>query len=194
MAQRKAPRCPKKAREEGWLICYADECSISMMPNLSHTFAPRGQRPVIVTSTEVSVRVYVASAISSRGDLVWDTQNRPFTSADIINFLKKVNRSLRQPIMVIWDNASIHNSEEVRNFLKVAAQGSLHLVQQPKYSPHLNADEQVWSYLKRVELANNCKKNIKELLPQIEKGLRNMATKPQLIRQFFAHPELGFHN
>lgn len=194
MVQRAASQSSKKARKEGFMIFYADECSITMMPNLTHTYAPCGKRPVITTSTEVSLRVYIASAISVKGHLIWAVQEKPFTAADIIRFLKQIREAIAQRIMVIWDNASIHNCQEVRRFLTEDQEHNYYLIQQPKYSPHLNAGEQVWSYLKQRELANNCKRNVKELKPKIHNSLDKMAQNPKLIRQFFRHPDIGFYN
>ena len=173
---------------------YADECSITMMPNLTHTYAPCGKRPVITTSTEVSLRIYIASAISVKGHLLWTIQEKPFTAADIIQFLKQIQNSMAQRVMIIWDNASIHKCQEIRQFLANDHKQNYYLIQQPKYSPHLNADEQVWSYLKQRELANNSKRNIKELKPKIHHSLDKIAQNQELICQFFRHPDIGFYN
>ena len=135
----------------------------------------------------------MASAISPDGDLIYMIRNKPFNSEAITEFLELLLKYL-QKVLIIWDNASIHNSKVTRTWLAQASHNErLFLVQQPKYSPELNADEQVWSYLKTVELKNTCNQNVKELKPKIIQAMEKMKSTPKLIQSFFHHPELGFY-
>lgn len=136
----------------------------------------------------------MASAISLDGDLIYMIRNKPFDSEAITEFLELLLQHL-QKILIIWDNASIHNSKVTRKWLEQSPHSErLFLVQQPKYSPELNADEQVWNYLKNVELKNTCNQNVKELKPKILKAMEKMKSQPELIKSFFHHPDLGFYN
>lgn len=166
---------------------------MSLFPHVSHTYAPIGQTPAITISTEVGQRLYVASAITPKGELIYHLEKKHFSSKTIILFLRQILQTWGRKIILIWDSASIHISQEIRQFLTTLEHShALFLVQQPKYSPELNADEQVWSYLKRVELKNTCIRNIKELEPRIRIAMDKIKARPDLIRKFFHHPDLGF--
>jgi len=52
----------------------------------------------------------------------------------------------------------------------------------PAYAPELNADEQVWNYLKNVQLKNICCKNVKELKSIATQKLQEMKNNPKLIK------------
>ena len=137
----------------------------------------------------------MASAISPKGDLVYLLRNQPFNAKAITEFLELLLKSFDDKLLIIWDNASIHNCKETRKFLASHEDANrLWLVHQPKYSPELNADEQVWKYLKSVSLKNTCNRNVKELEPKIIQALEKMKNNAHLIAQFFHHPDLGFYN
>lgn len=134
----------------------------------------------------------MASAISPNGDLLYFLRNKPFDSQAIIEYLTYLMTSLKRKLLIIWDGASIHNSEETRKWLALQEQGAIHLVQQPHYSPELNADEQIWHQLKGVKLKNTCNQNVKELQPKIIEAMEQLKNDKKLIQAFFKHPELGY--
>lgn len=134
----------------------------------------------------------MASGISPLGDLLYMVRNSPFDSQAIIEFLEYLMEQLNRKLLIIWDGASIHNSQQLRNWLDELPKGKIYLAQQPYYSPELNADEQVWSHLKNYKLKNQCNQNLKELQQKTIQALETMKADPQLIMAFFKHPELGF--
>lgn len=182
----------KKAEAEDFLILYSDEASVSVFPTLTHTYAPVGQTPEITVSTEINARLYMASAVSPDGDLLYMIRNQPFDSKAIIEYLEYLKENLQRKLLVIWDGASIHHSEEIRKWLEKQKEGDFFLVKQPFYSPELNADEQVWQQLKNRRLKNRCNQNVKELQPRIEKAMDEMKKDKALIQSFFRHPKLGY--
>lgn len=122
-------------------------------------------------------------------------RKQPFNAEAIIEFMKLLLEHFKGKILIIWDNASIHNCEATRAFLAASPLSPrIFLAQQPKYSPELNADEQVWNYLKAVELKNTCNRNVKELQPKIILAMEKLKNNPRLITQFFHHKDLGFYN
>lgn len=135
----------------------------------------------------------MASAISEHGDLFFLIRKKPFDSAAAIEFLEQVKRESGRKLLCIWDGASIHNSEEIRNWLEKQPKGDYFLAQQPHYSPELNADEQVWQYLKGQKLKDTCNRNLNELEPKIEKAMLQLKQDSGRIAAFFRHPELGYY-
>ncbi|RYZ43804.1 MAG: IS630 family transposase [Sphingobacteriales bacterium] len=173
---------------------YADEASVSVVPALTHTYAPRGKTPVITTSTEINLRLYMASAISASGKIRYLIRNQPFDSKAVIEFLEYLRVSFRRKLLIIWDGASIHDSREVKAYLDSKKNREFYLVMQPHYSPELNADEQVWNYLKGYQLKNTCHPTVKQLKEKITAVMEGLKQQPSLIRQFFHHPKLGYYN
>ena len=165
-----------------------------MVSALSHTYAPKGHTPVITTSTEINARLYMASAISPAGELRYMIRNQPFDSKAVIEFVEYLLESFGRKLLIIWDGASIHDSEETKGYLDTKKSGELHLVMQPYYSPELNADEQVWNYLKGFKLKNTCNPNIKELKEKVTHVMEQLNQQPDLIQNFFCHPALGYYN
>lgn len=181
----------KKALEEDYLLVYADEASQSVTPRLTRTYALKGKPATITISTEINARLYLASAIGTNGEMDYMIRNKPFDSKAIIEFLEQLLKKLNRKLLIIWDGASIHHSEEVKLFLTKVPENRLFLVKQPHYSPELNADEQVWCHLKNYKLKNTYNRNCQELYPKINSALAEMQKNTSLIASFFRHPELG---
>ena len=123
-------------------------------------------------------------------------RNKPYDGAAIVEFLQLLlKQQPRKKLLIIWDNASIHNCKATRTFLDTSELAHrLWLAQPPKYCPHLNADEQVWYYLKHKLLKNTCNRNVKELKPKILDAMEKIKANPILVKSFFHHPKLGFYN
>lgn len=58
----------------------------------------------------------------------------------------------------------------------------LHLEPLPGYAPDLNPDEGIWNYLKRVELANVCCRDLGELRAQVIRACERLRHKRGIIR------------
>jgi len=136
----------------------------------------------------------MASAVSAQGQLRYRMRHHPFDSQAIIEYLEYLLESFKRKLLLIWDGASIHDSETVRKYLATKKQKELCLVRQPYYAPELNADEQVWTYLKQHKLKNTCNPTTKELKTKITAVMETLKKQPQMIRNFFLHPSLGYYN
>ena len=174
---------------------YADEASVSLSSTSGRTYGPRGKPAILPINTEVSRRLYVASAISTEGDLFYEVREKAFDGQAIVKFLKQILGIVVEKVLIIWDNASIHDCERTREFLSNYEEAKrLQLAKQPTYSPELNADEQVWSRLKSVGLKNRCYQNVKELKRKVIEEMEKMKQERQRIQKYFHHPDLGFYN
>ena len=173
---------------------FADEASVSINAPVRRTYAPRGQRPVIKTNSEVGKRVYAASAISEDGDLIYEVREKAFDAKAIIGFLRSILQKLNKKIILIWDNASIHDCEAMRLFLSTdpIAQ-NIYLAKIPIYSPQFNADEQVWNLVKNHGLYNTCYRIVKELIDTLDANLADLSKNPELIKRLFKHPDVHFY-
>ena len=148
---------------------------------------------MITTSTEINLRLYMASAITPAGDLRYMIRNQPFDSATVIEFVEYLLECFQRKLLIVWDGASIHHSKAFKEYLNSKNKGELHLVMQPHYSPELNADEQVWNYLKQHKLKNTCNPNWTELKEKINCAMQTLQQQPSIIQNFFHHPDLGYY-
>lgn len=165
-----------------------------LSPYLGTTYSPRGKRPSVSINCSVSDRFYMASAVSSRGSLVFHHRERPYDTDGIIDFLRTLLGQVAGGVLIVWDGASVHRSKRLKQFLAEAPEAKrLHLAIQPAYSPHLNADEQVWQRVKNVALRNTCFQNFKELKKRVVEEMEVLATDVGTLKKFFHHPELGFY-
>ena len=135
------------------------------------------------------------SAVSSFGDFSYEVREKAFTGEATVEFLKRLVCQMKEKIMVIWDNASIHYCRVVKEYLETESERqSLYLARYPTYSPELNPDEQVWHQLKCVSLKNQSYQNLQELKPKVSEALEKLKHKPDLLKRFFYQPKIGFYD
>jgi len=140
----------------------------------------------------VTERIYAISGITPRGELFKQVKSSPFNSKDIICFLDQLLKQLDGQLNIIWDNASIHCSQQIRNFLRKdgAARSRLTLYSTPVYCPWYNPDEQVWNYLKAEYMPHRWCRSKAHLARTVREGFDQLAQLPQRIRKAFRHPDV----
>ncbi len=87
-------------------------------------------------------------------------------------------------IAIIFVCANVANSQVVKVLLASMEGSRIHLEQFPAYALELNPDEEVWNYLKRVELKNvNCQ-NLDQLRDELRKAKERLRHKTEVIKSF----------
>jgi transposase len=132
----------------------------------------------------------VISAITQEGRLYFASQERAYTSEDVVEFLKELKRKIGGKLLIIWDGAPIHRGEPIKKYLREGAAKFLHLERLPGYAPELNPDEGIWQYLKRVELANTVSKTLAELSLRLGEAIRRVRRKQYVVKGCIA--QAGF--
>jgi transposase len=184
MAGPAVARPSSKAQAEGRTVIFADEAGFYPLPFVARTWAPRGQTPVLrapLTHDHLSV----ISGVTADGRLFTHMQAESFRGPTIVAFLRQLVRQIPGKLLVVWDGASIHRAQPVKDFLAAGAAARLHLVQLPAYAPDLNPDEGVWNHLKRVELANRCCQDLDELRWELSLAIRRLRRKAQVLAACF---------
>jgi transposase len=143
-------------------IVAEDECEIALLPILRAMWHRRGEQPHIPTPGKNQKRP-VFGAVNLRTG-AWHYQlTATKRSTDFLALLALL--WLAYPsglIYVLVDNASIHTSKAVRQWL--AAHERLQLIYLPSYAGHeLNPIEKVWWYLKPKVAANRGFKRLADL-------------------------------
>jgi transposase len=94
----------------------------------------------------------------------------------------------RGPVIVLWDNASIHKGPLIRRLCQRVSR--LHLEPLPAYAPELNADEGVWG-LTEAELANGRPTDLIELEWALRRSLRALRRSPTKLRGCLLQTQLS---
>lgn len=193
MENRRAPGLKKKAVEEEYEIYYHDESTLQLCANVITTYSPRGKTPVLeLYDTKGYQYVCVASSISASGKLFYQIRNNSFKGAGIIEYLKSLLATTERKILLIWDNATWHKAQEVRDFLNTEAGKKLWVATTPPYAPEVNPDELVWANLKRVQIPNRVAKNVKELTTIVHQGMTVIQNSVALVQSFFNQKNFYF--
>lgn len=178
------PKINEIVRRQQAMLYFQDEAGVSLIPYLKTTWAPKGETPVIKVTGKKG-GICVSSAISPAGRMVFRIEKGRMTSETYIDFLAKIIlQHPRRKVVVISDNAPIHKSKVIQSFL-LSNQTKISLFNIPSYSPELNPDEHIWSYLKTHELVAHQVQNKKELKKIVDKKMRKIAKKESLIQSFF---------
>ena len=151
-----------------------------------HTYAPKGKTPVLALfDTKGYQHVCIASSICATGDLFFSIRDSSFKGEGIVTYRKELLAHTTQKILLIWDNASWHKSEETVAFLRSKEGKRLWVARTPPYSPERNPNEFVWANLKRVQLPNRIAKNSKELKLMAQEAMMTSQNSVELVKSFF---------
>lgn len=163
---------------------FLDEAGLYLLPAVVKTWAPRGERPLLHTGN-LYTHLSLISAVTPDGALYFHLQEEAFDSARVIDFLTALHTVIPGKLLVVWDNAPIHRSDEIKDFLAAGAAAWLHLESLPGYAPDLNPDEGVWHLLKYCELKNICFQTLRELMVAAKQALHRIKASKELIKGCF---------
>jgi transposase len=115
------------------------------------------------------------------------TQDHSYKGPDVVRFLQLLLREIQGKILVIWDGASIHRCEAIKNFMSKGGAQRIHLERLPAYAPELNPQEGVWNLLKRVELKNVCCHNLQQVRQELLHAKERLRHRKSPLSQCYAH-------
>lgn len=144
------------------------------------TYAPKGETPVLIhwlTRAHLSV----IGGVTPQGKLYFRVHERAIKGPDVVDFLNHLLRHLPGPLLVLWDHASIHRCQAVKDFLAKVPRERLEIEFLPAYAPELNPEESIWGYLKRVELKNVCSQSLSSLRQELRKATARLRQKVDVI-------------
>jgi transposase len=176
----------KKSEEEKRTIVFVDQSAFYLLPMAVRTYAPVGQTPTLrvkLTRDHVSAM----GALTPEGKLIMQTQDHSYKGPDVVRFLQLLTREIAGNLLVIWDGASIHRCQEVKDYLRKGGAKRVHLEQLPGYAPELNPQEGVWNLLKRVELKNVCCLDLPHVQRELRRAKERLRHRKSILCQCFAH-------
>lgn len=184
------PAIKKMAQQEKATIYFGDEASVRSDYHSGTTWAPKGKTPVVKT-TGSRFRVNIISAIASKGDLRFMATEKRVTAEVFCEFLNRLIANAPGPVFLILDQHPVHRSTKVKEFV-AATQGRLKLFYLPPYSPDLNPDELVWSYVKKHNVGKCSVENKAGFKKMVKSTLHSLQKMPAKIRSFFRHPVIQY--
>jgi len=183
----------KKAISEGRTIVFIDEAGFYLLAAVLSTYAPRGQTPLLhvpLTRDHLSV----IGALTPDGKLyLMIFPNRSIKGPDVVCFLRHLLRHISGNLLVIWDGLPAHQGQPVRDFLAKGAAARIHLERLPAYAPDLNPIENVWRYLKYVEMKNLCCPALPQLHHELVKAVARLRHKTHVFTACFQHAGLDLN-
>ena len=171
----------KKAEDEGRTLVWIDEAGFYLLPALVRTWAPVGEPPILHAPCSYD-HLSTISAITPNGQLLLHVQEQAYHGEDVVRFLEHVLRHIPGKLLIMWDGATIHRAQAIKDFLSAGAAQRIHLDRLPGYAPDLNPDEGIWSYLKYRELKNVVCQNKSELRYELRLAVARLRHKRHVIQ------------
>jgi transposase len=170
-----------KAPKEAVILCL-DECDVHLMPVLRSMWMlrGRGQQADVPTPGLNCKRSLFGALEWESGRWVYEVTERK-RSVEFIAFMEKLMLSYPgKALMIVLDNATIHKSKAVIEWLR--EHPSVQLLYLPTYSGHReNPVEKVWWRLKSQVAANRLHQDIDALVASVHHFFASFT--PQAVRQ-----------
>jgi transposase len=179
----------KKAEREGRTLVWIDEAGFYLLPAVVRTYAPCGQTPILHAPLSYD-HLSAISGITPAGQLLMLVQEDAYHGSEVVRFLKHVLHHIQGKLLILWDGASIHHGQAIKDFLAAGAAKRIHLERLPGYAPDLNPDEGIWRYLKHVELKNVICHNQPELRYELRLATARLRHKRDIIQACIQHAGL----
>jgi len=188
--EKKWPEILELASMENAAVLFMDESSVQSQPNVKRTWAPRGSRPEIRAKARRD-KLAIVSAVKMNGELFFSVHGHDLEGRDTVIFLRKLMKEETdgRKLLIVWDNASIHKSRNVKRFLE-RNRGTIITRLFPPYAPELNPDESVWNLAKYHDLANWCPADAKEMRNIITKELRFLSRQNERVASAMRHAQI----
>lgn len=130
------------------MFYYADEFNLSWFPTLRAMWSPKGQQVMIPTPGQPDKYYGIGAVNYHTGENVVQFHRRKRRKEIALLLQALVEKHPTGTIYVAWDNASMHEDDEVEAVVRAAA-GRLVLLYLPTYSPWLNPIEMLWRHFRR---------------------------------------------
>jgi len=190
------PRIKRKAARKRAYLALIDESGLLMAPLLKRSWAPRGHPPTLLyKGGGRSEKVSIVAAISlnprrEKLGLFYKTLiNDYFDNFYMAGFLEGMLRSVKSPLIVVWDGGRNHFGAPLRE-LKGEYPDRLIIEDLPPYAPIINPVEAIWSWLKYGKLSNFVPKDVWELDKRAVQELTSIQTDQKVLRNLFHQSEL----
>jgi len=163
-----------------------------LQPLNRRTWAPRGVTPQ-QRSWDRRDRLSVIGVVSlspsrTRIGSYFGVQRENIRAQHVIEFLRRLRRKIRRPLIVVWDRWNVHRSAARR--IAEAGWQQIAFEPLPAYAPELNPVEAMWSHAKYADLANYVPDDADGLDHAVHASLRDQSRNNHLKRSYFKTAQL----
>ncbi len=184
------PAIRAEAARRGATILWGDEMGLRSDDQLGRTWGLRGHTPVVDVSGK-RFQCNMISALSNRGRLYFSVFKDSFVQSVFLDFLSRLLKQVKRPIVLIVDGHPVHRSKAVATFV-AKQQGRMKLLFLPTYSPELNPDELLNQDVKTNTVRKQRPENQAQMVKQARGYLRSRQKQPALIRRYFRHQSVRY--
>lgn len=125
---------------------YVDECGLDESIQRNYARAPVGQTVLEDISGNRAARTSIIAGLNQKEILApWHFSGYCNTEVILTWVKNELLPTLRAGLTVIWDNATFHQSLQIKSLIESVG---CQLIFLPPYSPDLNPIEQYWAKLK----------------------------------------------
>jgi transposase len=128
-------------------LLFEDETKLCLCPDPGSSYHPVGAQTRVASPGRSVARWLFGTVDVATGEGVYQV----FRHATAAEFLRHLDDLLQlfpdERLLLVLDQASYHDCDAVRDFLAHVGD-RLELVPLPTHSPHLNAIERLWGYLR----------------------------------------------
>ncbi len=165
------------------VVMVEDETDIRLFPVRRRTWQRIGEQLRLVAPMQNKKRT-VFGAIEVHTGAVFHRLFERKRTAEMISFLTDLAQHYGgRPVLMMLDQASIHKSRALRDWL--AEQPQIELIYLPKFGGHQdNPVEKLWWHLKGYVTANRCCRCITELVSVVERYFAHLT--PEKVIQLVA--------
>jgi PAS domain-containing protein len=184
------PAIQTRAKREGAAIHWGDEMGLRSDHQAGTSYGRKGQTPV-VPGTGQRFGCNLISTITNRGTLRFMVFHQRFTAEVMIEFLRRLLRSVDRKVFLIVDGHPAHTARRVKRWV---AQRSdrLELFFPPGYSPELNPDEVLNQGVKSNAVGRERPENKQQMMRQVRSYLRSTQRDPQIVRRYFLEDHVRY--
>jgi transposase len=151
------------ARTDTVVLC-GDEAAISSETRLQRAWLPK-DGPAIIQDTSKRKLAHLYGFLQIGNGVAHAFKTEKQTGEITVRVLKKLAAIYKNKrVVIFWDNASWHKSEEIREYLKTTKQFQLYNF--PPYAPDLNPQEHVWKELREKKINNKLITNLDVILKE----------------------------
>jgi transposase len=177
------PLLRSRAKREHALIYWGDEMGLRSDHTTGRTFGRRGQTPVI-PGTGQRFRCNMISALTNKGKLCFMIFKKSFTTAVLLDFMKRLVRQNKQKVYFIVDNHPVHRAQRISRWLEANAD-RIFRVYLPPYSPELNPDEFLNQDVKSNSVGRLRPHDQDEMISNLRRYLRSRQRRPYIVKRYF---------
>jgi len=127
-------------------LFFADESSFNLEGYVPYGWQPKNEYIHITPAKTPSKNIFGIMSLDNRLE-AYDCKGS-MNSAVVIAFIDNFLLQIKQPTVLVIDNAPIHHSKEFEQKVEEWKENDLYIFYLPTYSPHLNPIEILWRKIK----------------------------------------------